>query len=103
MLKTLKHEMLHDCHSLCFSVSSERDTVSHVLLFVRLIVVFSSHMDVKVHATHGLYNVLVQLATCSDAIGCNTYPFPSPHYRCPYMVTLSVTSRDMTLTSLPAI
>jgi hypothetical protein len=54
--------MLHGCHTLCFNVSFERDIVSHVLLFVRFIVVFSSHMDVKVHATHGLYNVLVQLA-----------------------------------------
>jgi hypothetical protein len=62
---TIKHEILYDCHSLCYNVSFERDIVSNVLLFVRLIVVFSSHMDVKVHATHGLYNVLVQLA--SDA------------------------------------
>jgi hypothetical protein len=57
--------MLHGCHILRFNVIFERDIVSHVLLFVRLTVVFSSHMDVKVHATHGLYNVLVQLA--SDA------------------------------------
>jgi hypothetical protein len=78
--KTLKHEMLQGCHSLCYNVSFERDIVSYVLLFVRLIVVFSSHMDVKVHATHGLYNILVQLATCSDAIGCNVYPFPAPTY-----------------------
>jgi hypothetical protein len=58
--------MLHGCHSLCFNDSLERDIVSHVLLFVRLIVVFSSQMDVKVHATQGLYNVLVQLA--NDAL-----------------------------------
>jgi hypothetical protein len=53
--------MLHGCHTLCFHVIFERDIVSDVLLFVRLIVVFSSHMDVKVHATRRLYNVLVQL------------------------------------------
>jgi hypothetical protein len=57
--------MLHGCHSLCFNVIFKRDIVSHFLLFVRLTVIFSSHMDVKVHATHGLYNVLVQLS--SDA------------------------------------
>jgi hypothetical protein len=63
--KTLKRELLYGCHSLCFNISFERDIISHVLLFVRLTEVFSSHVDVKVRATHGLYNVLVQLA--SDA------------------------------------
>jgi hypothetical protein len=58
--RTLKHEILYGCHTLCFNVIFERDIVSHVLLFVRLTVVFSSHMDVKVN------NVLVQL-------GCDAF------------------------------